>query len=99
MNDQLPDSIRKIVNTKGENQGIYRISFVGDSAGQPFLSQVAKKFKVDVNVLFGNNTELQGIPFGNLVVELRGEASEIKRAIFFIQQEKVLIKEVNAHAS
>ncbi|CAG9623561.1 methionine ABC transporter ATP-binding protein [Sutcliffiella rhizosphaerae] len=99
MNDRIPDSIRKLVSQKDEYQGIYRINFVGASAGQPFLSQVAKKFKVDVNVLFGNITELQGVPFGSLVVKLKGEPSEIKRALFFIQQEKVVIKEVNTHAS
>lgn len=99
LNDTLPESIRSLVSKKDDHQGIYRINFVGESAGQPFLSQVAKKFHVDVNVLFGNITELQGVPFGNLVVELKGEPSEIKRALFFIQQEKVLVKEVNAHAS
>ncbi|WP_404448671.1 methionine ABC transporter ATP-binding protein [Sutcliffiella horikoshii] len=99
LNDTLPESIRSLVSKKDDHQGIYRINFVGESAGQPFLSHVAKKFHVDVNVLFGNITELQGVPFGNLVVELKGEPSEIKRALFFIQQEKVLVKEVNAHAS
>ncbi|WP_078380498.1 methionine ABC transporter ATP-binding protein [Sutcliffiella halmapala] len=99
MNDKIPESIQKLVNNQGEQQGIYRISFVGNSTGQPFLSQVAKRFDVDVNVLFGNITELQGIPFGNIIVELRGDQSEIRRALFYIQQEKVQIKEVNAHAS
>lgn len=99
LNDKLPASIMELVSKKDDHQGIYRINFVGASAGQPFLSQVSKKFHVDVNVLFGNITELQGVPFGNLVVELKGEPSEIKRALFFIQQEKVLVKEVDAHAS
>lgn len=99
LNDKLPKSILELVSNKDDHQGVYRINFVGASTGQPFLSQVAKKFKVDVNVLFGNITELQGIPFGNLIVELKGEPSEIKRALFYIQQEKVLVKEVNAHAS
>lgn len=99
MNDRLPDSIRKMIDRRGDNHGIYRITFIGESAGQPFLSQVAKRFKVDVNVLFGNITELQGTPFGNIIVELKGEPSEVKRALFYIQQEQIGIQEVTSHAS
>ncbi|RIW29105.1 methionine ABC transporter ATP-binding protein [Bacillus salacetis] len=99
MNDSLPDSIREIVRYNAGLQKIFRINFVGESAGQPLLSKIAKKFDIDTNVLFGNITELQGIPFGNLIVEFIGSDSEIKRALMYINQEKVRIKEVEANAS
>jgi D-methionine transport system ATP-binding protein len=99
MNDTLPDSVRNIIDGHSGLQKVFRINFVGDSAGQPLLSQLAKKFDVDVNVLFGNITELQGIPFGNLLVEFQGNDKEVLRALNFISQQKVSIKEVKAHAS
>ncbi len=99
MNDQIPDSIRKIVEENAGLQRIFRINFIGNSAGQPLLSQLAKKFDIHINVLFGNITELQGTPFGNLIVEFQGAESEINRALMFISQEKVTVKEVKAHAS
>lgn len=99
MNDQIPDSIKKIVEENAGLQKIFRINFIGNSAGQPLLSQLAKKFDIHINVLFGNITELQGTPFGNLIVEFQGAESEIKRALMFISQEKVTVKEVKAHAS
>lgn len=99
MNDQIPDSIKEIVEKNAGLQKIFRINFIGNSAGQPLLSQLAKKFDIHVNVLFGNITELQGTPFGNLIVEFQGAESEINRALMFISQEKVTVKEVKAHAS
>ncbi|WP_102273826.1 methionine ABC transporter ATP-binding protein [Cytobacillus massiliigabonensis] len=99
MNDQIPDSIKQIVEKNAGLQRIFRINFIGNSAGQPLLSQLAKKFDIHINVLFGNITELQGTPFGNLIVEFQGAESEINRALMFISQEKVTVKEVKAHAS
>ncbi|MFE8696538.1 methionine ABC transporter ATP-binding protein [Cytobacillus sp. FJAT-53684] len=99
MNDQIPDSIKEIVEKNEGLQKVFRINFIGKSAGQPLLSQLAKKFDIHINVLFGNITELQGTPFGNLIVEFQGTDSEISRALMYISQEKVTIKEVKAHAS
>ncbi|MGD6842920.1 methionine ABC transporter ATP-binding protein [Bacillus infantis] len=99
MNDSIPDSVKQLVEKNNGRERIFRINFVGQSAGQPLLSRLAKKFDIDINVLFGNITELQGIPFGNLVVEFQGTDQEVQRALMYIHQEKVSIKEVKAHAS
>lgn len=99
MNDQLPDSIKQIIEQQSGVQKVYRINFVGNSAGQPLLSELAKKFDIHINVLFGNITELQGTPFGNLIVEFQGSDKEILRALTYINQKNISIKEVTAHAS
>jgi D-methionine transport system ATP-binding protein len=99
LNDSIPESVKDLVHKQGSNGRLYKINFVGASSGQPLLSKIAKRFDVDVNVLFGNITELQGVPFGHLIVELQGTESEIKRAFMHIQQEKVTIREVIADAS
>ncbi|MEN8701663.1 methionine ABC transporter ATP-binding protein [Bacillus infantis] len=99
MNDSIPDSVKQLVEKNNGRERIFRINFVGQSAGQPLLSRLAKKFDIDINVLFGNITELQGIPFGNLVVEFQGTDQEVQRALMYIHQEKVSIKEVKTHAS
>ncbi|MRX72052.1 ATP-binding cassette domain-containing protein [Bacillus lacus] len=96
--DSIPESIQALVENREGDSRVFKIQFIGQSSGQPLLSQVAKKFDVHVNVLLGNITELQGIPFGNLVVELQGRESEISRALMFIHQEKVTVREVLPHA-
>jgi D-methionine transport system ATP-binding protein len=99
MNDQLPDSIKEIIQKHDGMQRIFRINFVGSTAGQPLLSQLAKQFDIHINVLFGNITELQGTPFGNLIVEFQGSDKEVIRALTYINQKNISIKEVVAHAS
>lgn len=99
LNDSIPESVLKLVQEENSGGQIFKINFVGKSSGQPLLSQIAKRFDLDINVLFGNITELQGIPFGHLIVELQGSESEIKRALLVMNQENVTVKEVNAHAS
>ncbi|UII56613.1 methionine ABC transporter ATP-binding protein [Cytobacillus spongiae] len=99
MNDQLPEAVKRLVENVEGIQRVYRIHFVGESAGEPLFSKLAKKFDLHVNVLFGNITELQGIPYGNLIVEFQGEEKEINRALMYINQQEVLIKEVTTHAS
>lgn len=98
MNDALPDSIKELIAQQDGLRRIYRINFTGEAVGQPLLSEVAKKFTVDVNVLFGNITELQGTPFGNIIVELIGEDREVQQALMYINQKKVTVKEVIANA-
>ncbi|MGV2621057.1 UNVERIFIED_CONTAM: methionine ABC transporter ATP-binding protein [Halobacillus marinus] len=97
MENDIPASILDGIEKRHASGNIYRITFVEESAGQPVLSQVAKRFDVEVNVLFGQITELQGIPFGHLVVEFQGDAKEILKAIHHIQQ-TVTVQEVTAHA-
>lgn len=99
MNDQIPDSIKEIINQHDGMRKIFRINFVGTPTGQPLLSELSKRFDIYINVLFGNITELQGIPFGNLIVEFQGSDKEVLRALTYINQKNVNIKEVRAHAS
>lgn len=100
MHDELPASLQEMFEKDAaEAQKIYKINFTGHSTGQPLLSGLAKKFDIHFNVLFGNITELQGIPFGNLIVQFQGADEEIQRALTFIKQRQISIKEVTAHAS
>lgn len=99
MHDQIPESIIKMIERNNGSQNVFRINFIGQSAGQPLLSQLAKKFAIDVNVLFGNITELQGIPFGNLIVELQGSEAEVNRALEYLETKEIDFNEVIPHAS
>lgn len=94
MNDIIPNSVYKLIDEQDENNKIYRIIFLGESAGDPLLSQIAKHFSIEINVLFGNITELQKQPFGNLIVSFDGEDDEIKRVISYVCEKNIDIREV-----
>lgn len=93
--DDIPSSVYKLLEANQGRSKILHIRFIGESSGQPMLSQVAKRFASDLHVLFGNITELKGVPFGNLIVELQGNEREIARAYQYILQQNVTVKEIS----
>ncbi len=95
LNDQIPPGILETVKQNKDQSFIYRVLFKGTSTNDPLLSDTAKKFPVDVNVIYGMITELQGIPFGNLIVEFRGDQEDVQQAINYIEQQNVSITEVD----
>lgn len=97
--DEIPGSIYQQLKEANPNQRIFKLKFIGVDVGQPIVSEVAKKFNVDINVLFGSITELQNIPFGNLIVELIGDIAESEKAVQYIKNKNVQIEEVIANGS
>jgi D-methionine transport system ATP-binding protein len=91
--DDLPKSVKASL---GEKEKVFRVLFTGGNSSKPLLSEVDKKFTVDVNVLHGNITELQGKPFGHLLIGLQG--SDIEQAVQFMKGQNVHIEEVVHHA-
>lgn len=91
LDEKIPKNI--LTRLSADNANIYRFIFSGDATKQPLLSKVAKKHQVDVNILYGNITELQGTLFGNLIVELKGSTQEINHVLAYLEQ-YVQIKEV-----
>lgn len=97
--DEVPASVYKMLGDNDHPSRIFKIDFFGESTGQPIISKTAKNFNVEINVLFGNVIELQGIPFGNLIVELIGDHDEVERSLQFIEKQNVELKEVTRDGS
>lgn len=92
--DEIPSSIHPFLQAAEHHSRYLKLEFFGAGSGQPVISRTAKAFDVDINVLYGNITELQGIPIGHLMVELTGDNDEIERALTFIKGQNVEVKEV-----
>ena len=61
-----------------------RITFKGALANTPIISQLTRRFGLDLNILHGRIDHIQGAPFGTLVVEAVGSAEAVQAAITFI---------------
>lgn len=92
--DDIPTSVKNLLRQNIGDRRIVKIDFLGASSGQPVVSRTAKNFNVDINVLFANITELQGIPYGHFIVELIGKEDELERAIQFLHTQDVIVQEV-----
>lgn len=97
LNDSIPESVRNLIDksVSDESHHIYRLLFKGESTKDPFLSTVAKKFPIDVSVYNGMITELQTIPFGNLIVGFKGKSEDVNQVLDYLRQQQIIVREVN----
>lgn len=98
MQTELPAYVRELIQEQDNGQFIYRINFISKLAVKPYLSQISKLYDLDVNVLFGNITELQNVPFGNLIVQFDGSDEELRKALLYLKENNVHYSEVNTYA-
>ena len=73
----------------GSEKTLLKLSFVGQLAHEPVISQMIRKYSVDANILFGKIDQMKDIPFGMLLVELSGSPEHIQDAIHFLQAQDV----------
>ena len=64
---------------------LLRLSFLGNSAEEPVIASLIRRFNVDVNILYGNIDHIDSTPYGTLVIELSGEQTNIQEALQFLQ--------------
>ncbi len=80
---------------QGQLTRLIRVSFIGSSAGEPIISSMIKQFEIDVNILYGNIDRVKDIPFGNLVLELIGEATLLDKAMTYLRERGLEIEVLN----
>ncbi|MCR1899844.1 methionine ABC transporter ATP-binding protein [Irregularibacter muris] len=88
------------INGIEEEEMLAKISFVGQRAGQPFISKISRLFKVDASILFGNIESIQDVAIGSLVVKFSGGKGNILKSIDYLQEHTVqveVIKDVRVH--
>lgn len=73
---------------------VIRLTFVGESTGEPLLAIVTEKFDVKPNILSANIIELKNGIVGNIVVHLQGDTDKNKDVIEYLHEEGVLIEEL-----
>ncbi len=92
MNAELPEMIRSMdlkATYVPNGKLVARISFLGQSAGQPVVSSMVKKFDVDVSILCGNIAQLKNVPFGTLVIEITGSKDGITQALDYLHAQNL----------
>lgn len=91
----LPEPLRheKIYAEPVEGSNlVVRLSFIGDSAGEPIISSLIRGYQVDVSILYGNVDHIKTTPYGTLVVEISGSDEDIQKALAYLQEKKLGIE-------
>lgn len=71
---------------------LLKLQFIGESTNQSLISQVAKKFDLELNILQGNIKQTQAGPYGSLYVHITGDDELVEQAIDYIQATTVKVE-------
>ncbi|MFP5461683.1 MAG: methionine ABC transporter ATP-binding protein [Gammaproteobacteria bacterium] len=73
---------------------LLRLTFSGPESDLPLLSDVARRFALDLNIVHGQIDEVQGHPFGNLAVVATGARADLDSAVALLAGAGVRVQEV-----
>lgn len=77
-----------------ENNGSYRLLFIGESTGNPVLSQATKKFGVDFNILAAGFETISNSKIGTMLVDIIGESEDVQKTIKFLNENNVKVEKL-----
>ena len=79
---------------------LLRLAFAGDDSDRPLLSDVIRRFGIDLSIVHGQVDEIQGKPFGTLAVFARGAREQLNAAVAHLRGAGVHVDQIenSAHA-
>lgn len=83
-NAEEEDAIPSMLQDNPEGK-LIKLQFIGESANKALISQLAKQFAIDINIIQGKITNTKAGSYGTLFVQITGEDAEIDRAILYVQ--------------
>jgi ABC-type metal ion transport system, ATPase component len=92
INSSIPELIQKDLNKDDE---IMKITFLGETSKQALISVINKKFEIETTILSASVNELQGKILGILILQIKGEHKEVKKAKEYIHSQNIKIERVN----
>lgn len=79
----------ELIRPPSPNRKLLRLSFRGQAAGEPIISQIARKFQLDANILGGWIDHLPSATLGTLIIEFEGTPDGIQKALKYLEEKDV----------
>ncbi|WP_026959141.1 methionine ABC transporter ATP-binding protein MetN [Aliagarivorans taiwanensis] len=91
MHLEVPASYQRRLhsNAKASSHPLVKLSFRGDAVDAPVISQVARKFNIDLSIVSAQMDYLGGNKFGLMLVELSGEQAAIQDSLAYFEQHNI----------
>ena len=85
---EVTDIYSAFANPKSDiaNEEILRLSYTGDDSYDPVISVASKNYDITMDIINGKVDYIRNKPFGMLIVILRGEDAERKKALEYISK-------------
>lgn len=94
--DEDEDALWKMLDDQVEGQ-IVSLTFVGNPVEEQLVTDLIRRFPIDVSILQGKISKLQEGSFGKLYLRLSGDSIKITEALAYIRSKEVEV-EVMEHA-
>ena len=89
---QIPEDL---LYERGADRKLIRLGFGGEQAKEPVISQLLKRYDVEINILSGGLDRLQKTIVGNLFVELSGPAKAMEEAMEFLNSKQIICEVIS----
>ncbi|UOQ84535.1 methionine ABC transporter ATP-binding protein [Gracilibacillus salinarum] len=85
------NNLAAFINDRDDTE-VVKVHFIGNSAKRALISEVSKKFDVEINILQGSISPTQEGAYGTLFIEVNGDNAVIKQSLDFMQNEGVEVE-------
>ncbi|WP_338751016.1 methionine ABC transporter ATP-binding protein [Bacillus sp. FJAT-52991] len=93
-----PEESRETIEHLLEREGkVVKLTFIGESAEQPIITELIRNFQISVNIVQGKVSQTQDGAYGSLFVHLTGSSEEVDRAVTYLEKQQIG-SEVITHA-
>lgn len=90
----LPEDTKEALSHLQDTSNVYRVLFTGSNVQSPLISQMVKKFDIDVNIISGNIEALHSKEIGHLVLKFVGEQRAIADSIAWLKAQGLSVNAV-----
>ena len=70
-----------------------RLTFHSENSGKPLISEMVLECQAPVNILFAETKEIDGLPYGQMLIELPGDERDADRILSWLKNSPVEWKE------
>ncbi|HJV45360.1 MAG TPA: methionine ABC transporter ATP-binding protein [Bacillota bacterium] len=88
----LPENLQKKFKAEQAKGEIVRISFIGETTAEPVFAELATRFPLKPNILFGNITQIKETTFGSLILKLSGSSEEIRAGLEYVREQGLSVE-------
>lgn len=90
----IPDDYAKRLSPERQDnrQPLLRLEFTGQSVDVPLLSEAARRFNVNNNIISAQMDYAGGVKFGMMLAELQGSDEDALATIKFLQENQVKVE-------
>jgi len=77
-----------------EKSRLVKLTFPNDSAEKPIISNIIRRFNIEVNIIAGNISTIQGKTYGQLIIDLKGEEHQLEAAMSYLSSNNIIAEEL-----